>query len=160
MPGRADIQHPLVSDVGPSKGRSIMKRLILSVVLGFAVFGAGLIAGRDTAIVDDVDLAHAQTCNATFTINIANGCGSPGWAVFAQVTHCPTSVPNTVTANVLDNSNNVIEVIGLAHVGGGVWQGVGNCVNPQAGTRVQFVAMGGTLIIGSGVANDTNCGSC
>jgi hypothetical protein len=137
-----------------------VKKLTLSVFLAFSVFAAGMVAGRSTTMVDEVEVVDAQTCNTTDTANIAIGCGSPGWSVFASVQHCPTSVPTSVNANVLDSGNNIIEVIPLNPVGGGFWNGVGNCVNPQAGLRVQFMAMGGSLIVGSGAANDTNCGSC
>jgi hypothetical protein len=110
-----------------------MKRLILSVLLSFAVFGAGLVAGRDATILDEIQVVQAQTCSATDTVNIAIGCGSPGWSVIAQVTHCPTNVPMSVAANVLDSGNNIIEVIPLTFAGAASGTAWGTVSIPRLG---------------------------
>jgi hypothetical protein len=139
-----------------------MKRLFGSVVLSFAVFGAGLVAGRDTTILDEVEVADASllACVTQFQVNVASGCGSAGWSVFAQVQHCPASVPSVVTATVYDSGGNQIDQFNLTYMGSGIWSAAGNCVNPQRAASVTFFATNGTIDDTTGIAVDANCGSC
>jgi hypothetical protein len=137
-----------------------MRRLYSIAVVYIALFGIGyagaLLDGRPGA----TDVAYAAPCVGSFSVNVNNTCGSPGWAVFAQVTHCQTSVPSAVRADVYDSGGGFLETIFLNYVGMGVWNGVGTCRNPQTAATVTFTASNGVIDQPTGFANDSGCGSC
>jgi hypothetical protein len=138
-----------------------MRRLFLIAVVYTALFGIGYAGGLLGDRPGMTSVAYAAPCvTTTVPITINSTCGSSGWGVFAQVTHCPASVPNAVNADLYDGSGTYIQTINLTYQGSGVWNGSSACTNPQTARTVTFVSFNGSIDQATAFANDIGCGSC